>query len=229
MKIKSITAVMVCAVSASLANAQIAKGTKYIGGMLGFNSSTSTADQNNAGGKMDQKTTTWNFTPEVGYFVAPNLSVGIGLGFGGSTMTDNSPSNGLYKSLENKGSSTMITLYSRKFFNVSESFHLFAGLDINYGSSNTDYTRVLNANGNSSTDNTKVSSMGANINGGMLFSLSERWSLVGKWAPGLGFSNSTSTTKYAGVSDKREVKTSNFGLNVNTLGTPFNVGLYYSF
>jgi hypothetical protein len=206
--------------------AQIPAGTKYIGGSLGFGSGSMSTTT--SGIKEDDiKNSSFNVSPEFGYFIKDNLSVGVFLDYGNATITNNNPG-GNIKTIKTKTPSFGGVVYGRKFFNVGERFHLFAGLDLGYETSNSVETTTLEAGG-STEDTYKANTMSFSVNGGMAYSLSDKWTLVGKWAPGLGYSTTNGTITYAGITTTTDVKSSQFGLNVNTLGNPFNVGLYYSF
>ena len=74
------------------------------------------------------------------------------------------------------------------------------------------------------TTTNKVSGFGVNANVGLIFPLGERFTAVGKYGI-LGYSSLTLKDD-AGVKQRTD---SEFGFNVNTLGSLFNIGLYYTF
>ncbi len=200
--------------------AQITAGTKYIGGTLAFNTSSGTSQLSSTTLKTP---TTSSFTgsPEFGYFVADNLAIGVGLNLSSNTTT-------LYKADGSEsgkalGSGVGVTLYSRKFFNISENVSLFGGLNLgfNSGASKTN-------DGTTTTDISSSTAFGASVDAGVAFNISPKITVVGKWAA-LGFNSQTTTyPKYSGTNDRID-KSDNFGVGVNTLGNPFAVGIYFGF
>jgi hypothetical protein len=66
--------------------------------------------------------------------------------------------------------------------------------------------------------------LGANLNAGFAYGLNTRWTVVGSFGT-LGFQRST--LKREDIDNK--TTTTDFGLNVNTLGNLFTVGVYYTF
>lgn len=142
----------------------------------------------------------WNFSPEIGTFFTDNVQVGLGLNlFGGS------------EDIQDKG--TGVTLYSRYFFKPGESFRPFIGANVPYASSK--YTSAFG--------DIKSTSFGLNLNGGFGYALSPRWTVVGSLAV-LGFTSESNK-----INGGDPAKATNFALGFNTLGSPFNVGLYYTF
>lgn len=147
--------------------------------------------------------TSWSVSPEFGYFVAENLAVGIRLGVNGSSQGDNS------------SSGFGADVYARKFFSASDAFRLFVGANVGYGAS-TDKTKV-----GSATFESKENTLGVYLDLGATYNLSEKWTLIGRLGT-LGFSSVSDP-------DNDKAGSTNFGLNVNTFGNPFQVGLYYNF
>lgn len=174
-------------------NAQIASGTKYLGGNLGFNSSKANSDGAEAA-------INWSVSPEVGYFIMDNMAVGVGLELGGSSQGDDRSSSrfgGL--------------VYARKFWNASDNFHIFAGLNVGYATSNRTFASI------ESTENV----FGAALDLGIWYNVTDTWSVAGRFG-NLGFSSSSDPDNDQGGGTE-------FGLNVNTVTAPFSLGLYYGF
>ncbi|HMR90457.1 MAG TPA: hypothetical protein PKD51_19985, partial [Saprospiraceae bacterium] len=63
---------------------------------------------------------------------------------------------------------------------------------------------------------------GANLNAGFGYSFSEKWTVIGSFGF-FGYESRTSTSPSG-----TETTTSDFGLDVSTLGNRFNVGFYYT-
>lgn len=147
--------------------------------------------------------TSWSLSPELGYFIQDNLALGIRLNLGGTSQGDNS-------------SSTLGGgLYARKFWDVSDNFNIFVGANLGYDGS-TNKSKV-----GTTTFESKSNTLGVFLDLGMTYQVSEKWTIIGRLGT-LGF-NSTSDP------DNDQAGSSSFGLNVNTLGNPFSVGMYYSF
>lgn len=173
-------------------NAQIAKGTKYLGGSLGFNSSKDKSDGAEA-------ETNWNVSPEFGYFFKDNMSVGVSLGINGGKSGD----------LSTSGFSGLV--YVRKFWNASDKFHVFGGLNAGY---------LANTVSNDNND-FKQNTIGAFLDLGIWYNVSEKWSIAGRFG-NLGFASTSNP-------DDDQDGSTEFGLNVNTTTAPFSLGLYYGF
>lgn len=147
--------------------------------------------------------TSWSLSTELGYFIQDNLALGIRLNLGGTSQGDNS-------------SSTLGGgLYARKFWDVSDNFNIFVGANLGYDGS-TNKSKV-----GTTTFESKSNTLGVFLDLGMTYQVSEKWTIIGRLGT-LGF-NSTSDP------DNDQAGSSSFGLNVNTLGNPFSVGMYYSF
>ena len=201
--------------------AQIAAGTKYVGGILNFNTTT---ESSTLGSTTTKSPSSSSFTgsPEFGYFVADNLAVGVSLDLTSRTTTN-------YKADGSENAKTVsggtgVTLYGRKFFNINENLSLFGGLNVGYTGGVTKTTAA-----STTTENSNFSTFGASVDAGVAFNLSPKVTIVGKWAA-LGF-NSTTTTQpnFGGTSNNLVNKEESFGLGINTLGNPFGVGIYFAF
>lgn len=185
-------------------------GSWYVGGQFGFGSQKS----ENFGNNRVSKTTLANISPEVGMFITDNITVGFALNFS-SNKDDNDISNTDFDKL----SLTSPVLYARKFWNIEDIFSAFVGLDFNFSTGNFKENRndVL-------TTTDKISGFGVNANVGIAFPLGERFTAVGKYGI-LGYSSIT----YKDDVGVKQSTDSEFGFNVNTLGSLFNIGLYYTF
>ena len=76
---KKIIVILAALVSVA-ANAQTTQGQLFAGGNLGFSST-------NFESAKDVKNTSFSIVPEIGYFVADNLAVGLGIGYGMGKVT----------------------------------------------------------------------------------------------------------------------------------------------
>jgi Outer membrane protein beta-barrel domain len=151
-------------------------------------------------GSSDVTITTWSVAPEVGTFLQNNLQLGFALNLGGSNSTNTSQT------------TFSPVLYLRRFYKVGDNFSLFTGI---VGNFTTGSTKEYNLSGT-------ISGWGLNLSLGAAFAVSKTFTVVGQY--GL-FGYSYKSTKYDAVKNS----VSNFGLNVNSLGPVFNVGIYWTF
>lgn len=185
-------------------------GSWYVGGQAWFSSDKS--EDFNA--NQVSKNTYTNFSPEVGMFLADDIAVGFALNFS-TNKFDFDISNTDYR----KESLTSPVLYVRKFWSIEDIFSAFVGIDFNFS------TGTVKQNVNDVLTTTdKISGFGANANVGIAFPLGERFTAVGKY----GILGYTSTT-YKDDAGVKQDTDSQFGFGVNSLGSLFNIGLYYTF
>ncbi|RLD21576.1 MAG: hypothetical protein DRI71_08735 [Bacteroidetes bacterium] len=192
------------------ASAMAQQGSWYVGGQFGFGSQKSTNFNNNRISKI----TVANISPEVGMFITDDITVGVAVNF--SSEKDN---NDIADTDYDKLVLTSPVIYARKFWSIEDIFSAFVGLDFNFSTGNYKENRndVL-------TTLDKVSGFGVNLNVGIAYPLGERFTAVGKY--GLVGYSSTTLKDDAGTKQRTD---SEFGFNVNTLGSLFNIGLYYTF
>ena len=205
---KKTTFILALLLSSTFVFAQ--NGSWYVGGQIGLGQQKSENFNNN----VVSKDFTSSIAPEVGLFVSNDITVGFALNM--STFKfNNDVSNTDY----DKTFLLSPVLYARKFWNIEEIFSVFVGLDVNFSTGN------LKENRNDQVTTTdKISGFGANLNVGIAYPMGERFTAVGKYGL-LGFSSLTFKDD-AGVKQSTD---SEFGLNVNSLGSLFNIGLYYTF
>jgi len=200
------------ALSTLAAHAQ--KNSFYVGGQAGFNS-TSINDEDNGITITTSKSNNYTFSPEVGTFLTNQVQLGIGFTFSGSRqetpITLTSP--GLTTTINRYGG----TIYSRYFFGEG-TFRPFIGLNASVlpGNSTTEYL-------GGGTIRANTLDLGANLNAGFGYGLTKRVTLVGSFGA-FGFQRTTSKRENSNA----KTTTNNFGLNANTLGNLFNVGLYFT-
>src|SRR6478735_5877874 len=94
--------IMVLLATSTVAMAQ--KGSFYIGGVVGYSSSTDKAANGNKSG-----TSSWAFAPEAGTFLKDDIQLGLSLGLSGSNSTNNGNDT-------ETTSNISPTVYTRKFF-----------------------------------------------------------------------------------------------------------------
>jgi hypothetical protein len=196
--------------------AQAQKNSFYIGGQAGFNS-TSTNIENNGNTTTTSKSNNYSFSPEIGTFLTNQVQLGVGFTFSGSRLETPAAvnSNAFNTSINRYGG----TVYSRYFFGEGN-FRPFIGLNASVlpGNSTAEYQ------GGANTLKANTLDLGANLNAGFGYGLTKRVTLVGSFGT-FGFQRTTSKQEGNNI----KTTTNNFGLNANTLGNLFNVGLYFTF
>ncbi|MGI4869993.1 MAG: outer membrane beta-barrel protein [Janthinobacterium lividum] len=211
MKLLIVTAALTC--GAFAAHAQ--KGSVYVGGQAGFNSSSTTDDYKGTS-TTTNKQSNWNFSPEVGTFLTDQVQLGVGFVFSGSKSSapynigaDRSTSINRYGG----------TVYSRYFFGAGN-FRPFVGLNVQVlpGSETDESGGVINTSTKYSTFD-----FGTNLNAGFGYGLTKRLAVVGSFGT---FGFQSSSKKRDDIDSK--TTTTNFGLDANTLGNRFTVGIYYT-
>jgi hypothetical protein len=177
------------------------KGAWYIGGGAGFSSGT------NDMGSLTAKRMSWSLSPEVGTFVTNHIQLGLGVTASGAKTTPGGGSS--YESSQFGG-----TVYSRYLFGDMP-FKPFAGINVSYMAGRADSFSGSGVN--------KSNMISASFNAGFAYYIAPRVSVFGSVGV-LGYSNTRLSS--TGFSDQ---VINDFGLNVNTLGNRFTIGMYYTF
>ena len=171
--------------------------SNYIGGMVGYSSTKSTYDSN---ASITSKE--WNFSPEVGVWLYEDVQTGLIVNLSGSD-------DGIQKTVNTFSPGA----YVRKWHDLSDLFHVYAGFNATFITSKTEITGQF-------PSKSREKGIGAFIDFGASLNINEKWRIVGRYA----------TLGYEFVKNlEKQSKTDSFGFNVDTLGNPFNVGLYYTF
>jgi hypothetical protein len=191
-------------------------GSWYVGGVVGYSSSTDKVPGGNT-----TTTSTWALAPEVGTFLKDDIQLGAFLGIGGGSSIDDGGD--IYSQ------STLIpTIYGRKFFKITGNFSTFAGLYLNFISGST--TNYFTGGSNE----TKNSGFGFRLGVGVAYALSPRFTAVGQYGL-LGYTSVTNKLNGTEVSSESNL---DFGVNTtgysglsegNGSGAVFNIGIYYTF
>lgn len=107
--------------SAAMAQTEgFTKGSLFLSGSIGL-SSNKTPD-----GADEVKTTSFNFSPRLGYFVSSNIAVGINASIG-STKYTNTGTDGETKDME-----MTLGVFGRYYFNPANKFSMFLNLGADY-------------------------------------------------------------------------------------------------
>ncbi len=160
-------------------NAQTEQGKLLIGGQTGFSFSSSNLEVKADGNSFDlSKTTSLEFSPQIGYFVIDNLSLGIRL------PIQYSRSKAERQDLEIKNLSLSVGPFVRYYFNTATNLKPYFNGEVSFGSSKAEETT-----GNSTSESSS-SLLSYGLGAGLGVFLNDQIS----FDVGLGYSSVTSKT-----------------------------------
>ena len=194
-----------------LSNAQIAKGTVYLSGSVGY----SQTETNNGNNKVED----FNVLPRAGYFVANNFAVGVGVGYATSKVTSiNTVDLGnasIVNTLETKQPAFVVEPFARKYWTLSDKLYFFGQLAVpmEFGKTEQEATTVT-TNGNtvsttSTSTEAKYTAVGVTVKPGLDYFLNKNWTIeatIGEF----GYNNFK-------PKDGEAVNNYNFGLNLSSV------------
>ncbi|KMQ64969.1 opacity protein [Chryseobacterium angstadtii] len=196
-----------------LSNAQIAKGTAYISGQVGY----SQEENNNT----DKKVESFKVIPTAGYFVGTNLAVGLGVGYKNDKTTETGttlvPGGRIVAESKDTESAFVVAPFVRKYWTIAEKLYIFGQLEVpmEFGNvKNEDVsTTTLGSTTSTSSTSTKsnYTSIGVNIKPGLDYFLNKNWSIeatIGEF----GYN----TSKFD-VDGAKSVNNYKFGLNLSSV------------
>jgi hypothetical protein len=162
-----------------LSNAQIAKGTAYLSGSVGY----SQTERDNGNDKEEK----FNVLPTVGYFVAPNLAVGLGIGYQTEKDTKISttlfPTTTLVTTNETKKPAFVVAPFVRKYWTLGDKLYIFGQLAVPMTFGKTEIENTSVATSGSTTTTTTASSeakytqIGVTVKPGLDYFLNKNWSI----------------------------------------------------
>ncbi|MCA8832903.1 hypothetical protein [Hymenobacter pini] len=140
------TGLSVLALSAA---AQITKGTKLLGGNVGYNRTTSSTTTHDPAippsqQKLETKSRQFNVDPQVGLFIANNLAIGLSIGYYSGKSTNPyslAQVSDLYLRISHSNS-LQVAPYLRYYYMPIATFGIFGQLSASYGRGK--YTSVVN-------------------------------------------------------------------------------------
>ncbi|KOY84939.1 hypothetical protein AD998_01140 [bacterium 336/3] len=206
--------------------AQTSKGTLFVGGGLGFTSSSGKFTTTLGGTTIESdgvKSTTFSIVPGVGYFVADKLAVGLDLSVNSSSVQvpDNNDPDDYEKT---SGTSFGFTPYVRKYWMVGDNFGFTGtfGAGVAFGSS-----KIEEKNGNTTVtnDGPKTTDLEIGITPGIVFFPTSKVGLEANFGF-VGFSSTTSKTDL-GNGNESKFTNSTFGLSANSIRPSFSLGFRY--
>ncbi|ANF52398.1 opacity protein [Chryseobacterium glaciei] len=194
-----------------LSNAQIAKGTAYISGSVGY----SQEESNNG----DLKKENFNVLPTVGYFVGTNLAVGLGIGYQTEKNTATTTTTFLNTTVVNenvtKKPAFVVAPFVRKYWTLSDKLFVFGQLAVpmQFGKTEVESNSVATTGStvvtNSTSTEAKYTKIGVTVKPGLDYFLNKNWSIeatIGEF----GYSNFK-------PKDGDATNNYNFGLNLSSV------------
>lgn len=194
-----------------LSNAQIAKGTAYLSGSVGYSQ-----EETNSG---NNKTENFNVIPTFGYFVGTNLAVGLGVGYQTQKETNIAttqlPGATIVSTNEVKEPAFVVAPFVRKYWNLSDKLYIFGQLAVpmQFGKTEIDNTSVTTAGSSTTTTTTsseaKYTQVGVTVKPGLDYFLNKNWSIeatIGEF----GYNNYK-------PKDGEATNNYNFGLNLSSV------------
>lgn len=182
MKSKLFIMAALCAIGFG-ASAQTEKGKSFINGSIGFTSTKADTKADFASNTtLTDKVQAFSIVPRFGYFVADNLSIGLGIGYTQSKRTYNqiNASSGtiFYATQTAKQDIFSIEPNLRKYVDVAEKFKFFGQLNLAIGFGKAESTNVYSAPANYSSEYShKLTSYGAAVSPGFAFFPSKKWAI----------------------------------------------------
>lgn len=171
-----------CAIGPA-ANAQTEKGKQFINGSIGFTSNKNNQTVSSSPTlSTEQKSEAFNILPRFGYFVADNLTIGLGAGYSRSKSTINSvnaTSSAIVLATQTaKQHVFSIEPFVRKYVDVADKFKFFGefsfGIGFGKAVSHSAYSAPINSN---NEDSYKLTSYGGALSPGFAFFPSKKWAI----------------------------------------------------
>lgn len=194
-----------------LSNAQIAKGTTYLSGSVGY----SQEESNNGNNKVEN----FNVLPTVGYFVNTNLAVGLGIGYQTekttATTTTLLPSATIVNEGITKKPAFVVAPFVRKYWTLSDKLFIFGQLAVpmEFGKTKNENTTVATSGTSTVTTSTsteaKYTQIGVTVKPGLDYFLNKNWTIeatIGEF----GYNNFK-------PKDGDATNNYNFGLNLSSV------------
>ncbi|KAA2223469.1 outer membrane beta-barrel protein [Chryseobacterium sediminis] len=194
-----------------LSNAQIAKGTTYLSGSVGY----SQEESNNGNLKKEN----FNVLPTVGYFVNTNLAVGLGIGYQTEKNTTTTTATLGNTTVVNesivKTPAFVVAPFVRKYWTLSDKLYFFGQLAVpmQFGKTETETNSVATSGNtvvtNSTSTEAKYTKIGVTVKPGLDYFLNKNWSIeatIGEF----GYSNYK-------PKDGDATNNYNFGLNLSSV------------
>ncbi|MGE8434848.1 outer membrane beta-barrel protein [Chryseobacterium joostei] len=197
-----------------LSNAQIAKGTTYVSGQLGYSQ-----NENN---NNDTKIESFKVLPTVGYFVNTNLAVGLGVGYKNDNVkvtTDGNiiPTGTFVNENKTTTSAFVVAPFVRKYWTLGDKLYIFGQLEVpmEFGQFKDEDNRTETVGSTvtkkSTSDKANYTSIGVNVKPGLDYFLNKNWSIEATFGE-FGYN-----TNKLNVDGAKRVNDYKFGLNLSSV------------
>ncbi|MEJ5104189.1 MULTISPECIES: outer membrane beta-barrel protein [Chryseobacterium] len=197
-----------------LSNAQIAKGTTYVSGQLGYSQN----ENNNT----DTKIESFKVLPTVGYFVNTNLAVGLGVGYKNDNTkvtTDGNliPTGTFVNENKTTTSAFVVAPFVRKYWTIGEKLYIFGQLEVpmEFGQFKDEDKRTETVGSTEAKTSTSTkdnfTSIGVNVKPGLDYFLNKNWSIEATFGE-FGYN-----TNKVNVDGAKRVNDYKFGLNLSSV------------
>lgn len=190
-----------------LSNAQIAKGTTYLSGSVGY----SQEETNNGNDKKEN----FNVLPTVGYFVNTNLAIGLGVGYQTEKNTLTKTVGNTFSEDVTKQPAFVVAPFVRKYWTLSDKLYFFGQLAVpmQFGKTKIEHNEETTVGNTtvyaSSSTEAKYTKIGVTVKPGLDYFLNKNWSIeatIGEF----GYSNYK-------PKDGDATNNYNFGLNLSSV------------
>jgi len=201
---------------------QLEKGTFFLGGGVGFNSSTSTTEGPHS--LEETKISGFNFSPDAGYFFKDNWVIGLSIPLSWQSIKrDYDYSSGQASTARQDNTSSYgVAPFFRKYFPVSEKLSFFGQAQAGYLCSSTEYIPNMNDTDVSTTLKSNIFNLEATLG---LSYFPKNWLGVNLSISPLGYSYHASDlvneTKY-------EVKRHGLDFGIDTSAIQLGVNFFLS-
>lgn len=196
-----------------LSNAQIAKGTAYLSGQVGY-----AQEENN---NNDSKIESFRIVPTAGYFVGTNLAVGLGVGYVNdkytTTTTGNVAGASYISESKDTQSAFVVAPFVRKYWTLADKLYIFGQLEVpmEFGNVKTEESTTTTVAGTTTTESSSskanYTAVGVNIKPGLDYFLNKNWSIEATFGE-FGYN----TSKFD-VDGAKSVNNYKFGLNLSAV------------
>ena len=196
---------------ASLANAQITKGTVLLGGGISANTNKSESDNN------ENESNGFSIFPAIGFTVKDNTVVGLRGGYSHSK----SDYNNSYPEQENNGYS--LGVFMRKYLSLGKNFYLFGEGGVGYNHQNNSQTSSIDAKYIS-----KGNGVSANLYPGIAYALNKRIHLEASINNLISLGYYTSKTENISMGSQTSSKANGFSFDTNvSTSVPLSLGFRF--
>lgn len=187
------------------------KAQIFVGGALGFSSTKMSSTTGSTTTELG-KISSYNFSPEVGYYLSENLAIGLGFGVGNTKTT--TPITTTSNSV-NDQTNWNIRPFARYTLLKTGGFGFFGEGALSFGGSSSETT-----NGSTTTDGPSTTTISIGLFPGITYDLSDKVALIAKvGALSYATNKSKITTGTGAGASTTETSTPNFtlALNLNTI------------